>query len=289
MQPDRTLFLALGAIFVGLASVGTAEQSTQPLTLHARAPVEDDQHKDKVVEKTIQWDPRKTAIIICDMWDRHWCKGATERVSEMAPRMNETIKEARRRGVLIIHAPSDTMKFYADYPQQKRAQQAPRSNPPPDVNKWKSLNKDKEGPLPIDDSDGGCDDFPPCPGGSPWTRQISTLEIKAEDVISDNGEEVYNVLQQRGIDNVIIMGVHTNMCVLGRPFSIRQMVSLRKNVLLVRDLTDTMYNSRQRPFVNHFAGTDLVVGHIEKFWCPTISSADIVGGKPFRFANDTRP
>lgn len=289
MNPNRTSSASLAALLFALSGFPGRADSSKPLILDTRGRAEAGVAKYKLVEKTVQWDPKKTAIIICDMWDKHWCKGATERVAEMAPRMNEVIKEARLRGVLIIHAPSDTMKFYADYPQRKAAQQAPKSNPPAEVNKWKSLNKDKEGPLPIDDSDGGCDDLPQCPGGSPWTRQIAALRIQAEDIISDNGEEVYNVLQQRGIDNVIILGVHTNMCVLGRPFSIRQMVSLRKNVLLMRDMTDTMYNSRKRPFVSHFSGTDLVVEHIEKFWCPTITSADILGGRPFQFSQGTRP
>jgi len=257
--------------------------------LHTRSREEAGKDSFKLVEKTVQWDPKKTAIIICDMWDQHWCKGATERVGEMAPRMNAVIKEARQRGVLIIHAPSDTMKFYADYPERKRAQHAPKASPPADVTKWKSLNQEKEGPLPIDDSDGGCDEFPQCPGGSPWRSQIARLEIFPEDFISDKGDEVFNVLTERGIENVIVMGVHTNMCVLGRPFSIRQMVSLRKNVLLMRDMTDTMYNSRKRPFVTHFAGTELVVEHIEKHWCPTITSTDFLGGKPFKFAADNRP
>src|SRR5688500_3082271 len=57
-------------------------------------------------------EPRGTAIIVCDMWDQHWCKGATDRVGEMAPRMNEVIEAARKRGMLIIHAPSETMDFY---------------------------------------------------------------------------------------------------------------------------------------------------------------------------------
>src|SRR5205823_14857732 len=98
----------------------------------------------------------------------------------------------------------------------------------------------------------------------------------------------YNLLQQRGIDNVIVMGVHANMCVLGRPFSIRQMVGEGKNVLLMRDMTDTMYNSRKRPFVNHFRGTDLIVDHIEKYWCPSITSVDFLGGEPFHFKADPK-
>ena len=26
-----------------------------------------------------EWNPNETAIIICDMWNQHWCKSATER------------------------------------------------------------------------------------------------------------------------------------------------------------------------------------------------------------------
>ncbi len=96
-------------------------------------------------------------------------------------------------------------------------------------------------------------------------------------------------MEQRGIENVIVMGVHGNMCVLGRPFAIRQMVAQGKNVLLMRDLIDTMYNSRKAPYVSHFAGTDLLVEHIEKYWCPSITSVDFLGGEPFRFRADKRP
>ena len=54
--------------------------------------------------------------IICDMWDKHWCPDATERVAEMAPVMNRVIAKARENGVLIVHCPSDTMNYYKDYP-----------------------------------------------------------------------------------------------------------------------------------------------------------------------------
>jgi hypothetical protein len=44
-----------------------------------------------------------------------------------------------------------------------------------------------------------------------------------------------------------------------------------------------MYNSRRAPQVSHFRGTDLVIEHVEKHWCPTITSCDFLGGEPFRF------
>ncbi len=56
----------------------------------------------------------------------------------------------------------------------------------------------------------------------------------------------------------------------------------------MRDLTDTMYNPRMPPKVNHFTGTDLVIEFIEKHWCPSLTSDQVVGGAPFRFAADQR-
>ena len=63
------------------------------------------------------------------------------------------------------------------------------------------------------------------------------------------------------------------------------MVYQGQNVALVRDLTDTMYNPRSKPFVAHTRGTELVVEHIERYWCPTFTSNDILGGKPFQFSD----
>jgi hypothetical protein len=53
------------------------------------------------------------------------------------------------------------------------------------------------------------------------------------------------------------------------------MTRLGFEVVLVRDLTDAMYDPRKRPFVSHTRGTELVVEHIEAKWCPSILSDDL--------------
>jgi hypothetical protein len=53
------------------------------------------------------------------------------------------------------------------------------------------------------------------------------------------------------------------------------MTSLGFHVVLARDLTDAMYDPRTRPFVSHARGTELVIEHIEKMWCPSILSEDL--------------
>jgi nicotinamidase-related amidase len=267
-----------------------APASPKLLTLQARTRVETKPGSGRfnAVTRPLAWDPTKTAIVVCDMWNVHWCQGATRRVAEMAPRMNDVLVAARNRGVLIIHCPSNTLKFYEGTEQRERARRAaPVATKVPLRNSC-NLDVKREGRLPIDDSDGGCDCDPPCKPGSPWARQIDTLKIESPDAITDSAEAVY-LMKQRGIENVVVMGVHTNMCVLGRPFAIRQLVDQRFHVVLMRDMTDTMYSSRRPPFVSHFTGTDLVVEHIEKHWCPTITSVDFLGGHEFRFAADRRP
>jgi len=216
-----------------------------------------------------QFDTARTALLLCDVWDLHWCAGANRRLAAMLQRMNELVGSMREAGVQIIHAPSDTMDFYAGTPQRLRARAAPLVETPTEADI-------AEPALPVDSSDGGCDDDPQCRSHKAWTRQHPAIEIGDCDAISDVGQEVYSLLGQLGIENLLFMGVHTNMCVLGRSFAIRQMTRWGVRCVLIRDLTDTMYNPRRSPFVNHDAGTQLVIEHIEKYWCPTVLSEDLL-------------
>ena len=236
--------------------------------------------KVKVTEASIDWKASETAIIICDMWDDHYCKLAAQRVGVMAPKMNDVLSAARGHGVMVIHAPSGTLDLYEGTPYRLRMKQAKMSKPPVDLMSWCHLDPKKEPPLPVDTSKQSCDDPVIGPAVRRFTRQHPGLDIIGYDGISDNGQEIYNFLVQEGIDNVVLMGVHTNMCVLGRPFGIRQMARLGKNVVLARDLTDAMYDPRQPPFVSHTRGTEMVIEHIEKYWCPSIVGADLTRVAP---------
>jgi len=280
-------------VWMIMAFHGSADENTLRLNLRSRTRTA---QGFTIAERKVSWEPKKTALIVCDMWDDHWCKSAARRVAEMAVPLHEVVKAARARGVFVIHAPSTCTRFYEGTPQRKRAQAARFSKTavPLAVSQrwgtaWCWTDSKHEAVLPIDDSDMGCDCQPAkCAIREAWTRQISTIEIADADAITDNGQETWNLLAERGIDNVILCGVHLNMCVLGRPFAIRQMVKVGKNVALMRDMTDTMYNPERPPGVSHFDGTDLVIEHVEKYWCPSFTSSDITGKPGFRFKEDPR-
>jgi nicotinamidase-related amidase len=293
-DPTRRTFLAAssGLPLVGAALVGARADEPNPdatevdlayrfrapgaITLHARRRKETAPGKVEPVHETLAWNAAETAVIVCDMWDKHWCAGATRRVGVLVPKMNAALDAARSLGVFIVHAPSDTIAFYDGTPPRRRMQQAPTAEPPVPIARWCTLDETAEGKLPIDDRDGGCDCHPTCKNFKAWSRQHPGLDVAREDGVSDSGVEIYNTFRQQGITNVVLMGVHTNMCVLGRSFGIRSLTRLGLNVALARDLTDTMYNPRSAPHVSHAAGTRLVVEHVERHWCPTFASADLL-------------
>src|SRR5712692_8814999 len=81
-------------------------------------------------EQVLRWPVARTAIVICDMWDTHTCGMSAQRVALMAPRMNQVVGAARSLGVMIVHAPSDTMKFYEGTPWRERLRNAPTAVSP---------------------------------------------------------------------------------------------------------------------------------------------------------------
>jgi nicotinamidase-related amidase len=262
----------LGAPFVQGAQSPSPQKS---LTLKLRRRVKfftasSDWH---VVNFQEQVPVSSTAIVICDMWDKHWCSGATARVEVLARKMAPLIDQARASGIQIIHAPSDVVGFYSQYPQRTRILGVPATAPPP------SLDLPNP-PLPIDDKDGGCDTGEKF--YKAWSRESPALSITGDDVISADGKEIYSFLVQRGIKNLLIMGVHANMCVLNRSFAIKQMTKWGIRCILVRDLTDSMYNPQDRPYVSHDEGTQLVIEHIEQNWCPSTLSTDLAQGLPHK-------
>ena len=133
--------------------------------------------------------------------------------NELLDDLNAVLKEARSRGVTIIHSPSDCMPAYEKPPARINAKLTiPAEWVPHDVRSWCSLIPTEErAAYPIDQSDGGEDDDPEEHAkwvthlkslgrnpGTPWKKQSDLIEINGEtDFISDRGDEVWNVLESR--------------------------------------------------------------------------------------------
>ncbi len=293
--------MLISAVAMGVNSVNASD-----FDLQFRAQVPDaDQRTWRSVIHSESWNPQESAVIICDVWDAHHCWNAVRRLEEMLPRMNQVVSKLRDKGVTVIHAPSDCMEFYRNSPARLRAAQAPTfADEPLDLDAWcPVLPSEAQGDYPIEQWDGGEDDDPDAHQqwsnklksmgrnpSMPWISQADAITIDQDrDYISDRGSEVWRVLKARGIRNVLLVGVHANMCVLGRPFGLRKMVKNGFNTCLMRDMTDCMYNPSRWPFVSHLEGNLLLIDYVERHVCPTISSDQILGDGEFQFSDWRSP
>ena len=223
------------------------------------------------------WDDAKIALVICDMWNATQCISATRRAVDMAPRINEVASRLRERGALIVHAPGGCMEYYADTPARQRARGAPRVQSPLPLD-WNDWDASRESPLPpalADETGCSCEPGEPCTAGGPpypWTHQIESIEISSIDAVTDDGTELLALLEDGGIEDVVVVGVHANRCVLGRPYGIRQLVYWGKRPVLCRDLTDSYHRDPN----GHLSGNEQMIAHIERYWCPTLTSDQLV-------------
>ena len=92
---NRRTFLILIVPFL-LTTPAMSDESALQLNLRSRVK---EKQAYQAVEKKVEWDPKKTALIICDMWDTHTCSLSAQRVGAMAPRMNPVVSAARSLGV----------------------------------------------------------------------------------------------------------------------------------------------------------------------------------------------
>jgi len=283
-------------VLLAVATITISAVAT-PLALHTRAQIEtskwvapENKNTDlpapvseypfTYAHTSVEWDPAKTAVVIVDLWDALKAPYVWKRMDELAPHINEAVKAAREKGVLIVHSPSGTMDFYKETPQRARCLEAGPAALAP-------LPERLDAPaLPGDPTASGWEG--PLRSLDPQERQHPAIEIAEGDAIGEGGE-VYGLLKARGIENVILMGVHANFGLLDGPTGLRQMKAQGLNAILVRDLTDSRYNAEKSPEISHVRGTELVLDYIEQLGFPTICSTDLTGKPAFRFAEDKRP
>jgi nicotinamidase-related amidase len=283
------IYFILSCVFTYTSFSQTRQElSTLKISLHRIIPSEVDTNSFIIANEVQSWVPGETAIIICDMWDKYWCLGASARIDEMAPAINQVVTLAREKGALIVHAPSGCMDSYKNHPARKLGARY-KNNRARNLISENKLESENDAVWPLGNPTGGCDCLSECKSEKTWTKQTDAIQIADNDAISDSGIEISGLFQNRKIRNVILMGAHTDTGITGHSFGLRNMVRLGYNVVLMRDLTDTMYGSKQLSDISHFAGNSLFNSYIEKYVCPTMVSCDITGEKQFRFKEDKRP
>src|SRR5437867_321428 len=99
-RSDVVKLIPIGAALVSMLAL-CAEHPAKEFRVKLRSRVEAFKGSGEWTEG--QFDRRfvnnATAVIICDMWDNRWCKGAAQRVDVMAQKMAPVVDRARSHGI----------------------------------------------------------------------------------------------------------------------------------------------------------------------------------------------
>ena len=135
----RTTRSDSGGMRVRVVSIGEAERNFRLLVLKTDEDAAMNltvrrQHKSRagrygwnIVDSLESINPARTALVIVDMWERYWCPSDAQAQVALAALINLTATKARERGILVVHAPSDTLPFYNQSQARKWVEMLPKA------------------------------------------------------------------------------------------------------------------------------------------------------------------
>ena len=255
----RTTILAV-LLATLAASLARAEPRLLSLTLQTR-----DANNGQVILTTENVDSASVAIVVVDPWNFHWCKTATMRVDALIPRMNKALEAARWLGMTVMLCPSDVVDNYAGWPQREFVIAMPKHPLPPLV----------KIDCPTPPNGGGCAcGNERCVINYGWDGMHPDLRIAETDLMPNTLEDVWTICKDRRITHLIYMGVHTQVCLLGKPMGLRNLKSAGMRCILARDITDAHPGYNPTTGFTPDGHTAEVVAHFERYLAPTINMAE---------------
>ena len=189
-----------------------------------------DEKTGRIGEERRIFDPSGTAVVIVDMWNRHWCMTWSHQTASLVPKMNEALRILRELGTKIFWAPTDVADMYAGHPQRESAL-AVHLLPIPEESQF-----DCQFDLP--EADCHCGPGIECRVDFGWNSMAEGLFIDESDYIVCGTQEVYSLCVDLGVTALLYMGGATNACLTGKPSGIIPMAKAGLEVLFARDFAE---------------------------------------------------
>jgi hypothetical protein len=219
------------------------------------------------IEKEKTFDPRRIGILVVGMWSGHQCKIADQKLQELSPQVDTFLKKCRGKGMKVIFGSQSLVKH------------------PKYVNLRKNMKNiafaklEDKGlsfpPIPFDDSDGGVNERNPSfqRGEVDLNPQI---EVSDTDAMTDNCKELLNYLYHHNCNLLLVVGVHTNMCVLDRPYGMKNIARYGFPMAIVRDLADPMIKPDGVVVKDREDALNKIIRYVEQYFAPSVDSRDFM-------------
>jgi hypothetical protein len=111
----------------------------------------------------------------------------------------------------------------------------------------------------------------PCLVNYGWDGIHPGLVIADEDLIASGLQEIYSVCKARGLTHLIYTGLHTNMCLFGKPPALRNMHAAGFECYLARDVNDAFTHYDPQAGFTPDDGTAQTDDDLERAGVPTIN------------------
>lgn len=235
---------------------------------------------------------RPYGIVIIDMWDSHGCNAAAECVNELSAKINDilmnladTIGKEKTENARIVLCPSDVSNIKSIVKNPKNIKELITENQTVLSDYHTGIRK-QFCFKPLWDSSIEAGIFKPnlyiefdakseCDCNSHNSKGPATLNHNLEPfrkkmieedndnkVLMDNTDEIITYLKDQSVQDVFLIGVHTNMCMVFRKCGILHLLRNAFRVYLVKDLTDARISRFSYPYKEHFEATDCIINYI---------------------------
>jgi len=213
----------------------------------------------------------QTALVLVDVWNVHFIESWIERASKITREVILPVLEAaRQKRLAIIHAPSPPVAEQFDQLGDRVSSPTiPKPIWPPTEFRHRSGEYAVfRGPR----------SQPPGIGvhWDPIVDQLSIsslIDVLKEEYVIATGQQLHDLLAQKGILHLIYVGFAANWCVLGRDYGIRAMSSRGYNIILLREATTGV---EFPDTVDQLFTTEIAIREVEQQYGFTSSKKDFL-------------
>ena len=251
---------AFALLMLALAAASPAAERPLELELRTRDP-----KTNQPATRTLRVDPKRVGVVLVDPWNFHWCMTAAARVGAMAPRWSRALECARKLGMTVLFAPTDVASQYVGTPARERALAVPYL-PVPSTRGLACRFTCRVGPC-------MCGPGIRCIVNYGWDGIHPGLIIDDRDFIVSGLTEMYSVCKRQGLTHLIYTGLHTNMCLFGKPPALRNLHAAGFDCMVARDLNDAFTHYDPARGFTPCHGTAHIDADLERAGIPTINLA----------------
>lgn len=218
-------------------------------------------------------------VVYVDMWRSHWCTYYNDRSYFISPRINEILQILRKYGLRVVTISSIADHIYSRTKQRIAVKKLLKNFYNKDLSNYYVRQEDYH-----DEFIPGFKDACIYKDQSRYDKERNNrlspdIMLAYNDLIVSNFREAVEVFLSLNATTVIVLGQHTNMCLMAVLLYCKK---VNLDIIIVEDLTDScyVYDIQKSDIKNHSDSNKVVLKYLSQSYGSLILSYNLI--KSFR-------